>query len=163
MSHLLKWTAIVEFGETSPSTLVAAAVLLAVASATATAQTVYRSVDSEGNVTYTDQPPAPNAGKVEEVDVQAGPSDEAQREARERAQRDQDKANQMRDAREDRDQQQQVAQPAAPTPPPPTPEDDEVHAYPDPDPLFPRDFLNPPGQRVKPPRPAQLPVRPLPR
>ena len=139
-------------------TLLAAFVLLlAVMAETASAQTVYKSVDSQGRVTYTDKPP-PNAAKVEEVSVQPSPSDEAQREARERVQRDQEKANQMRDARERR---QQAAQPAAPVPPPEKREatSSEVQAYPDPNPLFPGQFPPPGRQPVRPPnRPVQLPV-----
>jgi hypothetical protein len=66
-------------------TICAAFVLvLALPAATATAQTIYRSVDAHGNVTYSNQPPPANAVNVEEVSVQPGPSDAAQREARER-------------------------------------------------------------------------------
>lgn len=150
-------------------TICAAFVLvLALPAAMATAQTVYRSVDAHGNVTYSNQPPAANAVNVEEVSVQPGPSDAAQREARERAQRDEAKANEMREAREHRLQQQQAAQPAAPVPPAPVAREDPVDYY--------QPYLDPyPAQRGQirnrperppvqlPDRPVQLPARPAPR
>ena len=143
--------------------------VLALPAATATAQTVYRSVDAHGNVTYSDRPPRANAVNVEEVSVQPGPSDAAQREARERAQRDEAKANEMREAREHRLQQQQAAQPAAqpaaPVPPAPVAREDPVDYY--------QPYVDPyPGQRDQirnrperppvqlPDRPVQLPARP---
>ena len=133
--------------------------LLALPAATATAQGVYKHVDSKGNVTYTDKPPA-NAANVERLDTPAGPSDEAQREAQERARRDKEQANQMGGAREQRVQQQRAAQPPAPAPSPEKREapSNEVQAYPDPNPLFPHgSFPDGPGRRQPPNRPAQLP------
>ena len=148
-------------------TICAAFVLvLALPAATATAQTIYRSVDAHGNVSYSDQPPR-NAVNVEEVGVQPGPSDAAQREARERVQRDQAKANEMREAREQRLQQQQAAQPAAAVPPTPAEREDPVDYYqPYPDPYPRRDQIRsrPDRQPVqRPDRPVQLPARPEPR
>jgi hypothetical protein len=142
--------------------------VLAILAATANAQTVYRSVDAHGNVTYSDQPPPRNAVKVEEVSVQPGPSDAAQREARERVQRDEAKANEMRQAREDRLQQQQAAQPVAPIPPARVEREDPVDqyfGYPQPYPAR-RDQIGDrlEGQPVqRPDRPVQLPARPGPR
>ena len=49
-------------------------------------QTYYRSVDAEGNVTYSATPPA-GAEKVAPVEVQPGPSDEEVKRAVERQQR----------------------------------------------------------------------------
>jgi hypothetical protein len=140
--------------------------VLAIPAATANAQTVYRSVDAHGNVTYSDKPPPANAVKVEEVSVQPVPSDAAQREARERVQRDEAKANEMREAREDRLQQQQAAQPAAPIPPARVEREDPVDqysGYPQPYPAR-RDQV---GDRLerqpvqRPDRPVQLPDRPV--
>jgi Domain of unknown function (DUF4124) len=146
-------------------TVCAAFVLvLALPAATATAQTIYRSVDAHGNVSYSDQPPR-NAVNVEEVGVQPGPSDAAQREARERVQRDQAKANEMREAREQRLQQQQAAQPAAAGPPTPAEREDPVDYYqPYPDPYSVRrdQIRNRPDRQPvqRPDRPVQLPARP---
>jgi hypothetical protein len=47
---------------------------------------VYRSVDEEGRVTYSDKPP-PSAADVEEVEVQPAPSGARQREGMERVSR----------------------------------------------------------------------------
>jgi len=52
----------------------------------ASAQTYYRSVDAEGNVTYSANPPT-DAAQVAPVDVQPGPSDDEVKRAVERQQR----------------------------------------------------------------------------
>jgi hypothetical protein len=52
----------------------------------ASAQTYYRSVDAEGNVTYSANPPV-DAAQVAPVEVQPGPSDEEVKRAVERQQR----------------------------------------------------------------------------
>jgi uncharacterized protein DUF4124 len=139
--------------------------VLALPAATVTAQTVYRSVDAHGNVTYTDQPPPASAVNVEEVSVQPGPSDAAQREAREQAQRDEAKANEMREAREHRLQQEEAAQAAAPVPQAPVEREDPVdyyQPYSDPYPARGDQIRNRPERRPvqRPDRPVQLPARP---
>lgn len=150
-------------------TICAAFVLvLALPAATATAQTIYRSVDAHGNVTYSDKPSPANAVNVEEVSVQPGPSDAAQREARERVQRDEAKANEMREAREHRLQRQQAAQPAAPVPTAPVEREEPVdyyQPYPDPYPARRDQIRNRPERQPvqRPDRPVQLPARPEPR
>jgi predicted ribosome quality control (RQC) complex YloA/Tae2 family protein len=48
------------------------ALLLATLSATAASETVYRSVDAQGNVTFSDEPPLTGSG-VEEVTIDAPP------------------------------------------------------------------------------------------
>jgi electron transfer flavoprotein alpha subunit len=48
------------------------ALLLAILSAVAAADTVYRSVDTEGNVTFSDEPPLTGSG-VEEITIDAPP------------------------------------------------------------------------------------------
>jgi hypothetical protein len=58
-------------------------VVFALASAGAQAQ-VYRSVDEEGNVTFSDEPP-PDATAVEPVELPPGPTPEQQRRAADRA------------------------------------------------------------------------------
>jgi hypothetical protein len=44
---------------------------------------VYRMVDADGNVTYTDAPPAADAA-VEKIDIQPGPSEESRRDTEQR-------------------------------------------------------------------------------
>lgn len=77
------------------------------------AEPIYRSVDADGNVTFSSKPPA-NAVAVDEVDVQSGPSAAAQREARERSQRQSAAARDMGKARADRAQQQRQSPQGAP-------------------------------------------------
>ena len=70
-----------------PATAAAVAVILAGAAdiPVAAAQTVYKSVDAEGNVTYSSTP-APEAVDVVPVDVPEGPSDAERQEAMAREQ-----------------------------------------------------------------------------
>jgi hypothetical protein len=63
-------------------TVIYLAIGLLVSSALASAQ-VYRSVDEQGNVTYSAEPPA-DAREVEPVEIQPGPSEAQQREAERR-------------------------------------------------------------------------------
>jgi len=142
----------------------ACVVMLTTLTVTATGQNIYRSVDADGKVTYSNKPPA-SAVTVKEVDVQPRPSDAEQREAQERLQRDRAAASEMREARERRLEQEKAAKPAAPKPVEVKSEDpiDQYSGYPDTarrDPL--RDRL--PTRPVQPPaRPDQLPARPVPR
>ena len=88
-----------------PLTVYTASVLtLALLAGAAAAEPIYRSVDADGNVTFSGTPPA-NAAAVEEVSVQPGPSAAAQREARERTQRQEAAASVMSEARAGRAQQ----------------------------------------------------------
>jgi hypothetical protein len=79
--------------------------LLAMLAGTAAAEQIYRSVDAEGNVTFSNQPPA-NSVTVDQVSVQPGPSDAAQQEAQERMQRQEATANEMSEASARRVQRQ---------------------------------------------------------
>jgi hypothetical protein len=78
--------------------------LLVLLTGTVTAGQIYRSVDAEGNVTFSSEPPE-NATSVEEVDIPPGPSAEEQHEARERMQRQEATAGEMGEARANRAQQ----------------------------------------------------------
>ena len=120
---------------------------LALLAGTAAADQIYRSVDAEGNVTFSSQPP-PGAVNVDKVTVHPGPSDAEQREARERMQRQEATASEMSEARTSRGQQPE----AGPTET--VVEDREVepvnqyYGYPD---------ARPPRRD----RPVQLPARPV--
>jgi hypothetical protein len=79
--------------------------VLALLAGSAAAEQIYRSVDAQGNVTYSSTPPA-SAVAVDEVSVQPGPSEDAVREARERTRRQEEAASEMGAARADRAKQQ---------------------------------------------------------
>jgi hypothetical protein len=99
----------------TPTVRTGCVLMLAMLAGTVMAEQIYRSVDADGNVTFSNQPPK-NAVTVDQVSVQPGPSDAAQQEARERMQRQEAAANEMSEARASRDQQQQVASPSVPEP-----------------------------------------------
>ena len=144
----------------------ACVVMLAVLAVTATGESIYRSVDKDGNVTYSNKPPASGV-TVKEISVRPGPSDAEQREAQERLQRDQAAANEMREARERRLEQEKAAMPAPPKPVEVKSEDpiDQYYGSPDSDTAR-RDQIRDrlPTRPVQPPvRPEQLPARPGPR
>jgi hypothetical protein len=72
---------------------------------------VYRSVDEEGRVTYSDKPP-PSAADVEEVEVQPAPSGARQREGMERVRRMESQADELGEARARRTPPQPEQKPA---------------------------------------------------
>ncbi len=128
--------------------------ILVLLAGTAAAEQIYRSVDAQGNVTFSSTPPA-DAAAVEEVSVQPGPSSETQREARERMQRQEATASEMGEARADRAQQQKEASPAAADEVVPEVPEDQYYGY---------DYYRKPVQERPvqlPERPVQLPVRPV--
>jgi Domain of unknown function (DUF4124) len=135
----------------------ACVLMLALEAGTATADKIYRSVGANGNVTFSSRPPA-NAVYVNEVSVQPGPSDAAQREAQERLQRQEMTANEMSEARERRLQEQQAETPAAPAPVERDEPINQYYGYPDPNSAR-RDQVRDRLQG----RPVQLPARPMPR
>ncbi len=143
--------------------------LLALPAGTAAAGQIYRSVDAEGNVTFSSQPPD-GAVNVDEVSVQPGPSEEEQRAARERMQRQEATASEMSEARASRYQQQPEAGPVTPV----GVEREVVpvnpyYGYPNANPprdkgpgRLPEKPVNLPARPVQPPaRPVQLPARPV--
>jgi len=70
------------------------------------AQTYYRSVDAEGNVTYSSSPPA-DAEQVAPVEVQPGPSDEEVKRAVERQLRFEAQLGEAQEKRAQGDQEQE--------------------------------------------------------
>jgi hypothetical protein len=122
---------------------------------TATADQIYRSVDADGNVTFSNQPP-PNAVTVDEVNLQPVPSDAALHEARERMQRQEAAANEMSEALASRDQQQRADSPAVPDPVEQQEPVNQYYGYPYGD-TSGRDKVR---DRL-PERPVQLPARPV--
>ena len=127
--------------------------LLTLLAGTAAAEQIYRSVDAEGNVTFSSTPPA-DAAAVEAVSVPPGPSAEQQQEARERMQRQEATASEMGEARANRTQQQNEAGPAA--------ADEVVREVPV-DNYYGYNYRRPSKERPVqlPERPVQLPVRPV--
>jgi hypothetical protein len=133
--------------------------LLVMLAGTAAAEQIYKSVDAEGNVTFSNEPPA-NSVSVDQVDVQPGPSEAAQREAQERMQRQEATANELGESRASRDQQKPQASPAVPEQVEPIEPVNQYYGYPSGNRL--RDRL--PERPVQlPTRPVQRPVRPAPR
>ena len=57
-------------------------------------ETIYKSVDKGGEVTFSDEPPA-NAVNVEKLNVQPAPTESQQHESMERAKRMESQANEM--------------------------------------------------------------------
>jgi len=146
---------------------VCAGCLLVLLSGIAAAEQIYRSVDAEGNVTFSSTPPA-NAAAVEEVRVRPGPSPEAQRQARERIERQEATASEMGEARADRARQQPAAGPAASETVVREVPVDQNYGYPYPntsrrDPARDRLPERPVQLPARPARPVQLPARPVPR
>jgi Domain of unknown function (DUF4124) len=124
--------------------------LLVMLAGTVAAEQIYRSVDAEGNVTFSNQPPA-NSVTVDQVNVQPGPSDAAQQEAQERMQRQESTANELGEANASRVQQRPQATPAVPEP---VEQEEPLNQY----------YGYPPRNRIRdrlPPRPVQLPAPPV--
>jgi hypothetical protein len=145
--------------------------MLAVPTGTVAAEQIYRSVDAEGNVTFSSQPPT-GAVAVDKVNVQPGPSDAEQSAARERVQRQEATASEMSEARANRVQQQPAGTPVAPEVVVPEEPLNQYYGYPygntprrDQLPeRLPGRPVNLPARPVQPPaRPVQLPARPVPR
>ena len=73
------------------------------------AQPLYKSVNEQGEVTFSDSP-LPNAVDVQEIQVQPGPSATQQRDSAERLKRIESQANDLGAANADRAQQRKEAQ-----------------------------------------------------
>ena len=124
--------------------------LLAMLVGTAAAEQIYRSVDAEGNVTFSNQPPA-NSVTVDKVSVQPGPSDAVRREAQERMQRQEETADELSKANASRVKPPPAASPAASQPVEAVDPVDPYYGYPYPDTTR-RDKIR-----------DRLPIRPIPR
>jgi hypothetical protein len=142
---------------------------LALLAGTATAEQIYKSVDADGNVTFSNEPPA-DAVDVDEVKVRPGPSAAEQQAARERMQAQEATASELGEARASRVPQRPETAPAPNTPAVVEPVEpvNQYYGYPNRRPPL-RDQLPDrpvqlPVRPVRPPaRPVQLPVRPVPR
>ena len=82
----------------------------------AVAEKIYRSVDQQGEVTFSDEPP-PNAMDVEQVEVQPAPTEAERRESVEQMKRIESQADEMGAARAERTPQapQQLPEEVEPT------------------------------------------------
>jgi len=73
------------------------------------AQPLYKSVNEQGEVTFSDKP-VPNTVEVQEIQVQPGPTEAQQRESAERLKRIESQANDLGTANAERAQQRKDAQ-----------------------------------------------------
>ena len=135
----------------------------------AVAQPLYKSVNSQGEVTFSDKP-VPNAVEVQEIQVQPGPTEAQQRESAESLKRIESQGNDLGVANAERAQQRKDVQQQAQQ----QTKDDEVQPitgyndnYNDPHrPLYPP-VVRPPVRPVHPinpgipGRPVQLPATPI--
>jgi hypothetical protein len=133
----------------------------------AVAEPIYRSVDADGNVTFSSEPPA-DAVNVDEVKVQPGPSAAAQQAARERMQAQEATASELGEARASRVPQRPEPGPREPAVVEPVEPVNQYYGYPyrKPRPGYqrPERPVQLPERPIRPPaRPIQLPARPVPR
>lgn len=84
-------------------------IVIALFASSVIAQPLYKSVNAQGEVTFSDSPP-PNAVELEEIQVQPGPSEAQLQESAERVKRIESQANDLGAANAERTQQRQQAQ-----------------------------------------------------
>ena len=80
------------------------------AATTVTAETLYKSVNDKGEVTFSDSPPE-NADRVEQIQVQPAPTEQQQRESMERESRIKNQANEIGNANASRAEERAAAEP----------------------------------------------------
>ena len=80
------------------------------AATTATAETLYKSVNDKGEVTFSDSPPE-NAERIEQIQVQPAPTEQQQRESMERESRIEKQANEIGNANASRAEERAEAEP----------------------------------------------------
>lgn len=85
-------------------------ILFSCAAASVTAETLYKSVDDKGEVTFSDSPPE-NAAKVETIQVQPAPTEQQQRESMEREKMIEAQANELGAANAARAKEREEQQP----------------------------------------------------
>jgi len=136
---------------------------LALLAGTASAEQIYRSIDADGNVTFSSQPPA-DAVDVDEVSLPPGPSAEEQAAARKRVQAQEATASEIGEARASRAPKPPETSPAAPAAVEPMEPLNQNYGYPNRTRPV-RDKLpeRPVQLPARPARPVQLPARPVPR
>jgi long-subunit acyl-CoA synthetase (AMP-forming) len=133
------------------------------------AQPLYKSVNEQGEVTFSDSPP-PSAVEVQEIQLQPGPSEAQQQESIERAKRIESQASDLGDANAARAQQRKDAQwqsqqQARETEVQPLTDYNDGYRYPN-RPLYPP-VIRPPVEPERPllpgrpGRPVQLPATPV--
>jgi hypothetical protein len=133
------------------------------------AQPLYKSVNEQGEVTFSDKPP-PSAVEVQEVQVQPGPSEARLQESLERTKRIESQASDLEAANTERakqrkDAQLQLQQPAKENEVQPVTDYNNGNSYPN-RPLYPP-VIRPPIQPehpllpAAPERPVQLPAAPI--
>ena len=129
-------------------------ILLACTAASVAAETLYKSVNEKGEITFSDSPPE-NAAHVQQIEVQPAPTEQQQREAMEREKMIEAQANKLGTANaaraQEREQQapQEIPEVVAP-----------VQTY---NRAYNQDNTQPPRVPVRPlpGRPVQLPARPV--
>ena len=120
------------------------------------AETLYKSVNEKGQVTFSDSPPQ-NAAHVQQIDVQPAPTEQQQREAVEREKMIETEANKLGAANAARAQQREQQAPQE-LPPAVEPVQSYNRGYNQDNTQVQRPIVRPlPG------RPVQLPARPAPR
>ena len=133
------------------------------------AQPLYKSVNEQGEVTFSDSP-SPSAVEVQEIQLQPGPSEAQQQESIERAKRIESQASDLGAANAERAQQRKDAQlqsqqQARETEVRPVTDYNDGYSYPN-RPLYPP-VIRPPIQPERPilpdrpGRPVQLPAAPV--
>jgi cell pole-organizing protein PopZ len=143
-------------------------IVIALFASSVIAQPLYKSVNAQGEVTFSDSPP-PNAVELEEIQVQPGPSEAQLQESAERVKRIEAQANDLGAANAERTQQRQQAQQgqqqAKENEVQPVTDYNNGYSYPN-RPLYPP-VIKPPMRPEHPiapdgpGRPAQLPAAPI--
>ena len=85
-------------------------IVFSCAAASVTAETLYKSVNDKGEVTFSDNPPE-NAERVEQIEVQPAPTEQQQREGKERESRIEEQANEIGNANDSRAEERAAAEP----------------------------------------------------
>jgi hypothetical protein len=77
---------------------------------TVVAETLYKSVNDKGEVTFSDSPPE-NAERVEQIEVQPAPTEQQQQESMQREKRIEEQANEIGNANDSRAEERAAAEP----------------------------------------------------
>ena len=85
-------------------------IVFSCAAASVTADTLYKSVNDKGEVTFSDSPPE-NAERIEQIQVQPAPTEQQQREGMERESRIENQANEIGNANASREEERAAAEP----------------------------------------------------
>jgi hypothetical protein len=85
-------------------------ILCSCAAASVVAETLYKSVNEQGEITFSDSPPE-NAARVQEIQVQPAPTESQQRESMERERLIEEQANKLGESNAARAQAREEQQP----------------------------------------------------